>query len=888
LRPRLVVIISITALLTVALASPVAALSFDFHYFETDQMTYEVGETIDMVAKMIADYDEGGWCYVSFAVVTDHGPVFDEAYFISPSPDIRYFTSSYTIIPENTSPFPDPITAYVIFNVEIFDKYSQGASETIEVNITRGRIQARAISPMTIEMNSNASMTIGLASRYNENVSYSNEPVLVEIYNSTSDLVYSNTTITDNIGLVNIEWNSIPYPPGTYTIQVSGNGTSAFLPFSESLPMTIEPEQSSLIRVNLTETVYCQTPSGSFFDNVDITMDHVDKSLNPIAGSEVKWETSFASGNMSNQGNGRYAATIPFTIPPGTHDINVTAVHSQYQDATDQLWITVLPRNISAIITSEQILNTTSFKITVTLSDWQSGELLESEPLSITLSVNNWTTKVIGTTNSSGLYTSIIDVPVAIWGYGDIFLSLNSSQYYAASEFTEIVEILYTPQVFSEIIIPAARGEITSVSITIQDPLGFPTSSILVELLDTLDNLVGSGYTDSFGYILINWSVPIDSILGPCDYLIRIPNNIQHVQTISSKLPVTIYRPLWSTPSTGSWNFVRGTITTVEIYLESENGSTYQIPILFNDSMGEFSKYVSLTTGQLTNITFNTGFNITPGSRTLQIVSLNTSFILLEFIPIDVVVLTEITSQLSDITAYYAEDIEFNLTTLDDESNELDTVGIIVYLQGNITPFAIVEDTSTSIRQSINLPDWISPGSHQVIIEIYGTWSTHEIKTITIMVWIRTVIDISITVQFGGEMVISNQSASYHLHYLDDTMEVISSGSISLPPPTLFSDTISTVPPTDLATSPDSCPVFSSGTSNLSTVSENSLNSFVGNGQTVLNLKDLKEVLLSIIASSTDLEVLPKETTPHSASDGPETTTSVMRCSLFCIFFSSR
>ena len=136
--------------MAVAFAAPVAALSFDFQYFETDQMTYEVGETIDMVAKMIAEYDEGGWCYVSFAVVTDKGPVFDDAYFISSSPNIRYFTSSYIIIPEDTSPFPDSITAYVIFNVEIFDKYSQGASETIEVNITRGRIQARAITPLTI------------------------------------------------------------------------------------------------------------------------------------------------------------------------------------------------------------------------------------------------------------------------------------------------------------------------------------------------------------------------------------------------------------------------------------------------------------------------------------------------------------------------------------------------------------------------------------------------------------------------------------------------------------------------------------------------------------------------------------------------------------------
>ena len=234
MRPRLVVITSLAVLMTMALASPVAALSLDFQYFETDQLTYEVGETIDMVAKMIADYDEGGWCLVSFTVVTDHGTVFDDAYFISPSPDVRYFTSEYTIIPDDTSPFPDTVTAYVLFNVEIFDKYSQGASETIEVNITRGQIEARAVSPMTTETNSNTSIIIGLGSRYNENVTYSDEPVLVEIFNSTSDLVYSNITATNSSGIVNLEWASIPYPSGTYTIQVSGNGTSAFYPFSET------------------------------------------------------------------------------------------------------------------------------------------------------------------------------------------------------------------------------------------------------------------------------------------------------------------------------------------------------------------------------------------------------------------------------------------------------------------------------------------------------------------------------------------------------------------------------------------------------------------------------------------------------------------------------
>jgi hypothetical protein len=888
MRPRLAVIISITAIISIAMASPVDALSFDFHYFETDQMTYEVGETIGMVARMIADYDEGGWCYVSFAVVTDKGPVYDDAYFIPASPDIRYFTSSYTIVPENTSPFPDPVTAYVIFNVEIFDKYSQGASETIEVNITRGRIEARAITPLTVETNENTSIGISLASRYNENVSYSSQPVIVEIYNSTSDLVFTNATNTDSLGIINLEWNPIPYSPDVYTIQVSGNGTSAFLPFTELLSMTVEPELSSFNISSVSNDIYCQTPSGNSFENVEILLDHIDKNLNPITGAQVKWETSFATGNMTSQGLGRYFASIPFTVEPGLYDINVTALHPLYQNATEQLLINVLSRNISAVVINEQELYSNSIKTTVTLSDWQSGELLANLPLTINISLNSWSYQISSFTNSTGSLTSTIDIPLSEWGYGDITLSLNTTQYYGAFELKQLVEIQYIPQVFSNILIPAARGEISVVQIEIQDPLGFPTTSITIELLNVMHEIIGSGLTDSYGIVLINWSVPSDSVLGLYDYTIRITTNTQHTQAINTTLPITIYHPLWVTPSITSWNLIRGTSTIVEIYLESEGGIVYPIPILFNDSLGEFSKSISLIPGAFTNITFDVGFNITPGRRSLQIFSLNTSFALLEFAYIEVTILTQITSQISNISAFYEEAIEFNLTTLDDELNELDKVGINIYLQGNMTPIATVDNSSTSARQSITLPNWISPGSHQIVIEIYGTWSIHEFKQISVIVWVRTKIDLSITIQFGGQMMPANQSIIDPLHHLDNTMEDISSGSISLPPPILFNDTTSVELSTDFDTSPDNCPRLNSGTNNLSTVSENSFNSFIGKGHSVLSLNDLKEELLSIIASSTDLEVLPKETTPHSASDGPEMTTSTICCKFFTIFFSRR
>ena len=126
LNQRTIGIVSASILTILCIAGPVSAYYFEFYYFETDKLVYEVGETISMVSKLIADFSQDGWCYVSFSVVTDQGLVFADSYYIPPSPDIRYPNSSYTILPEDTFPNLDGSTAYVIFNVEVYDGYSQG------------------------------------------------------------------------------------------------------------------------------------------------------------------------------------------------------------------------------------------------------------------------------------------------------------------------------------------------------------------------------------------------------------------------------------------------------------------------------------------------------------------------------------------------------------------------------------------------------------------------------------------------------------------------------------------------------------------------------------------------------------------------------------------
>ena len=56
-RQRRLAIISLSIIIILGMSLSVTAFYFDFQYFETDKMVYEVGETVDMVARLIADFN---------------------------------------------------------------------------------------------------------------------------------------------------------------------------------------------------------------------------------------------------------------------------------------------------------------------------------------------------------------------------------------------------------------------------------------------------------------------------------------------------------------------------------------------------------------------------------------------------------------------------------------------------------------------------------------------------------------------------------------------------------------------------------------------------------------------------------------------------------------
>lgn len=335
-KQRKLATIPLSVIIVLGLTLSATAFYFDFQYFETDKTVYEVGETIEMVARLIADFSPEGWCYISFAAVTDLGPAFADEYFISASPNPRMLNSSYTILPEDTHPGENGTIAHVLFNVEIFDTVSQGAGDNIEITITRGHLTVVPVTPLLVQSDNNVTLISRVTSIHDNNIVYANEPINIQIDNSSSVTILDINTTTNSDGSFSFEWNSSMGLPGTYDLIVSGTGNEDFLGFTKFLPLSVVPAASNLTVISAPISIQCQSPDGTHFENVDITVRHEAAIYSGITDSTISWNTGFSNGIMTNLGDGFYTTTIPFQAPPGLYTINITTLNPRYQ-ADNQL-----------------------------------------------------------------------------------------------------------------------------------------------------------------------------------------------------------------------------------------------------------------------------------------------------------------------------------------------------------------------------------------------------------------------------------------------------------------------------------------------------------------------------------------------------------------------
>jgi len=880
LNRNALVIVAAAVFIAFGLITPVSAFYFEFDYFETDKLTYEVGETVHMVAKVTADFSEDGWCYVSFAIVTDLGPVFDDDYFIPPSPETRILTSSYTIRPEHTFPGLNGTNGFAIFNIETFDGYSQGASETIGINITKGPLTAYALEPLSVPYGANKSFDLGIVSAHNSNITLSNNPVSIDIYNSNSELVMHSNDMTDNNGAVTVNWTSSLGTPGDYNLTVSCDGTDAFHPLSKSLTLTVQPPESSLIVISQSDSVYCQSHDGSHADLAELRVKHLNHLSEPINDSIVGWITEFANGNMTSLGNGTYSSTITFAVNPGLYCVNVTATAPSYQAASTSVMITAIQRDVIIDIENAQpTISGQSINIDVVVTDQAANTTINAIPLSAILTIGNSPEFIaIGVTNESGRFRFSFLIPETSWGTGVISVQTNETTHYVQTHCQELLNVSFIPAVAYEILFPSALGYEAEILLHLTDPLDADVGSISVEFLNSTGNVLTTGSSDVMGLILLHWYTMPGTQAGLANYsLIILDEPSTHVCETTFLLELMTYYPLTFSSAHTIWDVVRGYTATVSFLIESDWLFQQTIAITLLDSEHQLSTTDIILTDTTVNLTFTIAHHVTLGVHTIAISINDTEYIAIGSFDFELIVYGIMDADAVIMEAFYGEALVMSLAVHDDNNSIPIAINISIFVDHVGDPFFIRMNLSPSLLGPIPLPLWINPGAHNITLEVSSQWLETTNRSLAVLIWMRT--NLTLTISVDGREQDGQSSAEQFGVQTEAIAATISLGSIMSPPPILLRDTTPTDSPTARDTSPANCPKLSSGTSNRSTEWANSLISLSGNGQRVRSLRDLIELaLLSVVmTSSTDLEVQPNEIMPHSASEGPATTTSARK-----------
>jgi len=889
LTPKLATTLSVSIAVALCMAAPVSAFYFQLYYFETDKMVYEVGETIDMVAKLVADFAESGWCYVSFSLVTDLGPVFSEGYFISSLPDVRFLSSSHVIMPNETAPGANGTEAEAIFNFEIYDEYSQSGSQVVNVNLKRGPLVVLPETPLSIHFGTNTTLILRIASAHNTNIPFSNRPISLSVRDSTQKPVLETNVTTDSHGRVYLNWAQSMCPPGTYNLTLSTAGSTSFLPFSQSQWVIVEPGLSTLRVLSAPDYVYCEFPAYGQADILAITAEHMNSSQLPISNSIIEWSTLFSNGFMTNLGNGEYSTAIPFYAGPGLYFVNLTATNSLYQTAVATINIQSLPRPLSASISvSPEMLSGSTVYIDAQIVDSPSGLAVCLLPATIRVSIGSTSlTRYVSITNSTGHIFLALDLPRSVWGTALISLEANRTMYHDCLIRTLISQVTFMPDVLVQPIVPVVLGQDAEVRVCVLDPNGTAIGNVVVELHAPDNGTVAWNYTNSEGITCLHWLVPRESGFGTKTYSLLICRDVSRfVHRTTIPVELTVFCPLHLLCPNNTLTAMRNNNVTIDFTVESQGPDNQHIMIRFRDNLGEITSEWEITTDVSMAIRISVGPNVSLG-RHILLLEATAPYLFQGQNQVEVLVTGTIHAHSAVVSAFYGENLLLNVSATDDNNETVSVVDIRMTFVD--TGFQVcMNNITTNKSVSVALPLRLAPGLHSFILEISQRWLATANESLAVFIWMRTNIVITISVHRGSlsNLTGTDKHTSSQTYFNAPSN---SSGSIIRPPPILFNETTSTEPPTARETSLASCPRFSSGTSNLSTVLANSLTSVSGNGHTVFNLRDRSETAscFVIITSSTVLEVHPNDTIPHSALRGPETITSVSKPFSLRIFAAS-
>ncbi len=583
---------------------------------------------------------------------------------------------------------------------------------------------------------------------------------------------------------------------------------------------------------------------------------------------------------MTNLGNGTYSSAITFAVDPGLYCVNLTATALSYQVASTSVLITAIQRDVIVNVESAQpAICGQSISIDVVVTDQAANTTINAIPLSVILAIGNSTELITqGATNESGCFRLSFLIPETSWGTGVISVQTNETTHYVQMHYQELLNVSFIPAVTYEILFPLALGYETEIMLHLTDPLDADVGSISVEFLNSTGYILATGSSDVMGRILLQWYTTQGTQVGLANYSLTILDELsKYVYKTTLLLEFITYYPLTFSSTHTIWDVVRGHTATVSFLIESDWSFQQTIEITLLDSEHELSITEIILTDTTVNLTFAIAHNVSLGVHTITVSINDIECIAIGPFDFELIVYGIMDVDIVIMEAFYGETIATNLDIHDDNGSIPSSINVSIFVDYVGNPFFVWMNLNPSLLGSIPLPLWINPGVHNITLEVSSPWLETTNRSLAVLVWMRTNLTLTISVDGRGQ---DDQSSVEQFGAQTEAIAAtISLGSIMSPPPILLRDTTPTDSPTARDTSPANCPKLSSGTSNRSTVWANSFISLSGNGQRVRNLRDLIELALVsvVMTSSTDLEVQPNETMPHSASEGPATTTSAKK-----------
>jgi hypothetical protein len=251
----------------------------------------------------------------------------------------------------------------------------------------------------------------------------------------------------------------------------------------------------------------------------------------------------------------------------------------------------------------------------------------------------------------------------------------------------------------------------------------------------TLTNLGNGQYSDMIAFYT-----------SPGSYQINLTATNSQYQTAETSIIIDVLANIlqFSTIQQ-SWTVVRGNNVTVDFTIEPTIDWNQSIEIQIIDEGLQFSIVSTAQSNGSSSITIPIWHNISVGPHVVNVSPVSEYYEFATPSQFNLTIIGTFDTLVEVDTSFYGEFLDFNLTLRDDNNQSISWVDISILCDDDITPFAITGTIDTNMTQSVPLPTWISPGSHNITFVINNQYYLTTDTTITIEVWMRTNLTIVIS-----------------------------------------------------------------------------------------------------------------------------------------------